>query len=1019
VNRCFRAARVSKRYAERLLLILAAFLLPLAADNYTQVSGVILDPSGASVPGAIVTVVNEDSGLRRVTESQSDGGYAVSSLQPGVYKITVRKLGFRTMIRFGVKLSEAQPARADFKLVVGSLQETVTVEGAAPLIQHEDASVGTLVARDEIENLPLNGGGLLTLLELAPGTVVTPATHGEAGQFTVNGQRPNTHYFTVDGVSANSGVGGGGLPAQSTGGTLPGMTAFGSLDSLVSLDALEEVRVQTSTTLSEFGRMPGAQVSLTSRSGSNELHGSLLYGFRNEALGANDWIANRHGDARAPQREQEFVGTLGGPLWRDHTFFFISYEAMRLRQPFVLNQPVPTLAARESSAVWAGPLLNLFPQPNGPDLGGGLAEWTSGISRPSQLDTGAIRLDHAFTARLSAFARYSESPSSTEFGSQPVNNLDVRYRGLTLGFNLRARSNLLLDLRANASSATSNSVWQPAGPTATPPCSLEPTTLVFLNTPGICDYLIRLSIAGVGQLVSGSEGQRSQTQFQIAPTATWNLANHAIRFGADYRRLAPMRTDATGALSILADTVPDLAPSSTNYWSAMSDRQHISAVLKEISLFAQDTWRVKPRLTATFGLRWEISPAPLPGPGSNFLDPQTGSPISLQSVWPSTYANFAPRFGVAYQLTDRGRTVLRAGGGFYFDSTLSLATDLVNGGPLNVTDYDTKRNLFRSVHLSFGFPPNLRLPLVKQWNASIEHAFSGHDVLSVGYVGSSSGNLIRREIGGDGSTPLLLLAVATNHGSSDYHALEAQYRRHLAHGLQALVSYAWSHSMDNSSTDAGLNWAAAGFTPAQDHGSSDFDVRHSLTLGFTYQLPVAVHAAVWRGWALDGTFRARTGFPINVLSSEQFQGIIYENISRPNLVAGQPLWIADPSAPGGQRINRDAFKAQPLSTSGTPQQGTLGRNALSGLGMSQLDLALRREFFAGEKRSLQLRLEAFNALNHPNFADPIRFLASPLFGESTSMLNLMLGTGSPSSGLAPIFQAGGPRSAQITLRFKF
>jgi len=176
---------------------------------------------------------------------------------------------------------------------------------------------------------------------------------------------------------------------------------------------------------------------------------------------------------------------------------------------------------------------------------------------------------------------------------------------------------------------------------------------------------------------------------------------------------------------------------------------------------------------------------------------------------------------------------------------------------------------------------------------------------------------------------------------------------------------------------------------------------------------------VWRGWALDGTFRARTGFPINVLSSEQFQGVIYENISRPNLVGGQTLWIADPSAPGGQRINRDAFKAVPLSTSGTPQQGTLGRNALSGLGMSQLDLALRREFFAGEKRSLQLRLEAFNALNHPNFADPVRFLASPLFGQSSSMLNLMLGTGSPSSGLAPIFQAGGPRSAQITLRIKF
>jgi len=181
-------------------LVLAVFTatLPTLADNYSHVSGLIVDPSAASVPGATVTVVNEDTGLRRVAQSQSDGGYIVSSLQPGVYKITVRKPGFRTMIRFGVKLTESQPARADFKLVVGSLQETVTVEGSAPLLSSDDVSVSTLVNRDEIEHLPLNVGGLLTLLELAPGTLVTPATRGEAGQFTVNGQRPNTHYFMVD-----------------------------------------------------------------------------------------------------------------------------------------------------------------------------------------------------------------------------------------------------------------------------------------------------------------------------------------------------------------------------------------------------------------------------------------------------------------------------------------------------------------------------------------------------------------------------------------------------------------------------------------------------------------------------------------------------------------------------------------------------------------------------------------------------------------------------------------------------
>jgi hypothetical protein len=999
-------------------LVLAVFTgtLPILADNYSHVSGLIVDPSAASVPGAMITVVNEDTGLRRLTQSQSDGAYSVSSLQPGVYKITVRKTGFRTMIRFGVKLTEAQPARADFKLVVGSLQETVTVEGSAPLLNSEEIAVSTVVNRDEIEHLPLNVGGLLTLLELAPGTLVTPATRGEAGQFTVNGQRPNTHYFMVDGVSANSGVGGGGLPAQSTGGTLPGMTAFGSLDSLVSLDALEEVRVQTSTTMSEFGRLPGAQISLISRSGSNELHGSLLYGFRNEVLGANDWFANRHGDGRAPQHEQDFAGTVGGPVWRDRTFFFLSYEGMRLRQPFVYNQPVPTLDARANALIWARPLLSLLPEPNGADLGNGLAEWTAGISRPARLDTGAVRLDHAFTSRLTGFARYSEAPSSTQFGSNPVNTLDLWSRSVTLGINFRARPDLVFDVRLNASDAKANSVWKPAGSGVVPACPFDTTTAFFLIPPGNCDTLIRLSIAGVGQIVTGSEGQRRQSQYEISPAGNWNIRTHTIRFGADYRRLAPVRNDAGGSLSILADTVADLTTSS-NFWDTQAPQQTISAVLKEISVFAQDTWRISRRLTATYGLRWEISPAPHPGAGSIFLDPLAGSPLRLQAIWPSTYANFAPRFGAAYQLSDRGRTVIRGGMGFYFDSSLSLATDLLNHGPLNVSQF--KRSGFVLERLTFGFPSDLKLPLVKQWNVSLEQAFSDHDVLSLGYIGSSSDNLIRRELGGQGSNSSVLVALSTNHGSSEYHSLQAQYRRRLSRGFQTLASYSWSHSIDNSSADSGLFWAGSSLTPSQDRASSDFDVRHSFSAGFTYDTQRTSQNSWWRGWAIDGTFRARTGFPINVLETEQYQGISYDNIFRPDRVSGQPLWISDGSAPGGRRINPNAFRQAPNAALGLPGQGNLGRNALYGFGMSQLDLALRREFFVKEQHSLQLRIESFNALNHANFADPVRYLSSPLFGQSPSMLNLMLGTGSPSSGLSPIFQAGGARSARIVLRFKF
>jgi len=656
------------------------------------------------------------------------------------------------------------------------------------------------------------------------------------------------------------------------------------------------------------------------------------------------------------------------------------------------------------------PLLNLFPQPNGPELGNGLAQWTGGPSRPSRLDVGAVRLDQAITDRLTAFARYGETPSSTQFGSNTVDFLDLRSRNITTGLDFRPTAGLVLDLRVNFSQAASDSFWQEAPPTVLPDCYVLP----FLSTlfPGDpCNSLVRLSIAGVGQVVFGPEGQRNQSQFQVNQTVGLNRGSHSMQFGADYRRLAPSRRDASGAVSVIANSLSDLVQFG-NLWKANSPLQNTSGVMEELSLFAADTWRVTPRLTVTYGLRWEISPAPVPGAPVNFLDPAQGDVVQLQKpLWNSTYLNLAPRAGLAYRIGSGGRTVVRAGAGFYYDSSLSLATDLVNDGPLNVSQY-TSLPVLVTTTLEYGFLPNLRLPLVKQWSASVEHALDDRDVVSAGYAGSSGANLIRREMGGPGSTPSLWLALATNHGSSDYHSFEAQYRRRLARGVQALVSYAWSHSIDNSSTDAGLYWAGAGVTASGDRASSDFDVRHSLTAAFTYES--SGRGRLTRGWAVDGMFRARTGFPINVLNTEQYTGVSFENIFRPDLLLGQQVWISDASAPGGRRINPDAFLAVPNF-----QQGNLGRNALSGFGMSQLDLALRREFFRTERRSLQLRIEAFNALNHTNFADPVRFLSSPLFGQSSSMLNVMLGTGSPASGLAPIFQAGGARSLQVALRLRF
>jgi len=235
----------------------------------------------------------------------------------------------------------------------------------------------------------------------------------------------------------------------------------------------------------------------------------------------------------------------------------------------------------------------------------------------------------------------------------------------------------------------------------------------------------------------------------------------------------------------------------------------------------------------------------------------------------------------------------------------------------------------------------------------------------------------------------------------------------------ALPSAAFSRCSSSATFSVSPQTSAtrAFFADGSERGPSDFDIRHAVRAAFTYELPrrsTGPLARFTNGWAVDGIFLARTGFPIDVLDSGQFMGLTLANAFRPDLVSGQPIWIADASAPGGRRLNPAAFSPAPQFV-----QGNLGRNTITGFGMAQADLALRREIPVREGRSVELRLEAFNALNHPNFADPVSFLASPLFGYSPSMLNVMLGSGSPGSGLAPMFQAGGARSVEASVRFRF
>ena len=991
--------------------------MPAAAQRYSSLTGHVFDPSQAGISGAAITVVNEDTGFRRAAQSELGGGYLVSSLDPGLYKVTIRKENFETVVRFNLELKPATSTLADFTLPVGSVLETVVVHGDPQPIERDGAATGIQFDSHDIQRLPLNGSGMLGLLESVPGTNVTPATRGEAGQFTASGQRPNANYFTVDGVSANNGVTAGGLPAQPTGGTLPAVSAFGSLDSLISLEAVREFAVSTSSTAADMGRLPGAQVVIASQSGSNSFHGVTLYRWRNELFGANDWFGNQAGYGRAPSRLNDLSQTFGGPVRRDHTFFFLSYHHIDLSQPYVWTQAVPTWDARQAAADWTAPALNLFPLPNQAPLAAGLGEWVGRNDPPAGLEAGSVRLDQAIGSRMSLFVRFSDAPSSNEFGSLSINRLDLRSRALTIGVTTHLTPGIVLDTRLNESESSAHSVWGAPTDTNGPGCELQPLTVVF-SVNGGCDFLVRFSIAGVGQVVSGLEGDRLQRQFQAVQTLSFFRGKHALEFGGDYRRIGAVRRDASGSLQVIADNVNDLVAQNKLWVARTPSPIEQSVNVPELSLWVGDIWHATRRLTLNAGLRWEFSPGVVPsGAGSIlFYTAQTGTfqqycgaGQPCQPLWPTSFRDFAPRLGLALRLTGDGRTVLRAGGGLYYDSAISIATDYLNGGPLGIANFISGRNGIFSTQLSYGFLPGLKLPAVGQWNLTLERALTAHDTASLGYVGSAGYDFIRRELGGLGFSPTSWVALTTNNARSRYHSLQAQYRRSLPGGLEALASYTWSHSIDNDSSDAFLAWAGPGAGPSVDRGSSDFDLRHSFTGSLTYTAPKR-----YGGWAFSGIFRARAGFPITVQEAEEYQGISFINAFRPNWVYGQPLWISDPNSPGGRRLNPAAFAVQPAGI-----QGNLGRNVLSGFGMSQVDASLSREFKLNERAGLQLRLEAFNALNHPNFADPVKYMDSPLFGQSISMLNMMLGTGSPGSGLSPLLGSGGPRALQLGLRFHF
>jgi hypothetical protein len=1021
----------------RMLILALSLALPPRVDAHAATArlvGRVVDESGAAVAHVDVVVVDLATGHERRTETSQRGEFVLPGLAPARYQLTAQRDGFAPLQVADLVLQVNDEVVLHLTLKVSPIGELVVVDASRVRVSPSPA-VSTVVDRPLASHLPLNARSMQSLIWLVPGIVRTSGSG--YGQFSANGQRDNANYLTIDGASANVSAGHT-LPAAAGG--VPATSRLGTTNNLIAIDALEDVRVQTSSYAAEFGRTPGAQIAITTRSGTNHFHGVAFEYLRHDAFDANDWFANSANLEKPALRHHQFGGVFGGPFVRNRVFFFGAYEGLRLRQPTTHVTSVPSIRLREMAAPAVRPLLQAFPVPTTSRGSGVQDQYIASYSTPARLDATSVRLDYRASARLTVFGRYNQSPSSITTAADwnaAANKFHTdRTRTFTGGLQAVLSTRLHNELRLNYSSnARTESGWVDARDGAAPltrsdVLTTQPRTLFWA-----------LFFNGTSVVYLADEQGALARQVNIVDNLTATAGAHQIKLGVDIRRLG-LWLDAHDYLqAVYFNTEADIVNGVASQ-AYIESRVPRAPVMRNYSAYVQDAWRVAPRFTLTSGVRWEANPAAFDREGRRpyvargLDDPSTarvvllpeGEPLYRTRPW-----NLAPRVGASYQLAERRPgwdTVLRGGAGLFYDL----------GNASTLWAFDGNAPFFSSVTRSevryplsdadaaapphapvSGTPativavdPNLQLPYTWQWNAAVEQSLGQHQTLTATYVGAAGRRLLQRQY--FASLPAVPSisggSLITSDGTSSYRALQLQFHRRLSHGLAALASYSWAHAQDAQSDDLNL------FDDQDLWGDADFDVRHSAAAGVTYDLPSPRRPAFTRllgHWGIDAALRASSAYPFTPRGPARvmFDGTMASTL--PDVVPGAPIWIVDPAAAGGRHLNPDAFT---LPESG--QQGNVGRNRLRGFRFSQVDLAVRRTFRLREGLRLSARAEAFNVLNHPNFLNPSAAdrVGSPYFGRATQMANRGFG-GVQGPALQQFYESGGPRSMQLSLRLEF
>jgi hypothetical protein len=1051
--------RVSRLSATAFFLASVPVVLSAQVVGGT-ISGIVADPSGALIPKARVVLRNEDTGAQRVLTTNADGGFVASSLAAGSYTVAVEAAGFAVYTRKGVSLTVGQSLALNLAVALSG-SDTVTVQSTPPAVNTSTESISGLVDSRQVKELPLNGRSYDQLLTLNPGTVnytnqrsggVGTSNSSVGSMFAIAGRRPQDNLFLLNGI-------------EYTGASLINVTPGGTSGQLLGIDGIREFNVVSDTYSAAYGKRDGAQISIVTTGGTNNVHGSVFEFVRNSFFDARNYF-----DAgRIPEfQRNDFGGALGGPIRKNRAFLFANYEGYRQNLGESLVTLVPDSASRAKAVASVQPLLNLWPVANGPEVltngaSSGIAEWIGTAPQHIREDFGTTRFDENLGNKDMFNAVYTvDDSTATTPSSDPYSYVNESLREQVLSAQEQHIFARIVNIARVGYSRSSFRFYGyvPAAEQALAPSvrSGVPTYAVVIAGSTASNGASSITTAGANV---GSNNTIVRNLFTYDDHAYLSIGKHTIQAGLWLQRLQSndnLAQDQFGQASFaslttfLAGTIKTFtyAPATTELgWRALF-----------VDAFLEDTYRVSPRLEVRLGFRSESSTGWSESRGRAGVYTFTNGVINTtpsvrQNALTNDRALFLPepRLGLAWNVFGNGSTSVTAGAGLHHSILDALDYRLDQAAPFNtVYAYSGTTVANPTAGTALVSPStvdsNIATPASFSYDLKVEQRLAGSTSLSVGYSGSHSYHQI---LNGDLNEPAYTVlgngtiyyptttkanpAVANTTswwagGSGNYNALVVDLRHDFSHHFQFRANYTWSKNLDDGSA---WNTSVSSNTPAfvevpslphLDYGPAATDLRHVAAINGTYALPLGrgeallgnVNAGLSRlvsGWSVSTIASLLTGFPFspqlgyNPTGSGDSRNPVRPN-RNPNFNGS--LYTGGSTAQRAtQFFNPAAFSAPAYGT-----VGNVGRDSLTGPGFADWDLSLLKSTDLTERAHLQLRSEFFNIVNHTNLQLPneVVFATGPTQGTVANQ------TAAATLGSPGVISATANTSRQIQLAAK-